>query len=155
MLQSIIHNIVKQLTLLYRIRSFITVFTTGQIKSLQCSIYCYEQKVKIHFRILCQSSFALYTVAENELSWDKKFCEELTRLLSLRKSLFEVIEPNLMELNLNELTLTSLNSILRNITEVTAVKNLVAMEHNPNLQFSKAHLKLRTSIILKRLKLWD
>jgi hypothetical protein len=40
---------------------------------------------------------------------NKKFWEELIHLLSLRKSLFEVLEPNLIELNLSELTLTSFN----------------------------------------------
>jgi hypothetical protein len=41
----------------------------------------------------------------------KKFWEELIRLLSLRSHLFEVPEPTLMEINLNELTSTSFNSI--------------------------------------------
>jgi hypothetical protein len=48
-----------------------------------------------------------------------------------------------MELDLSELTLTLFNSILLNLTKFTAVYNLVAivtMEHNPNSQFSKAHL---------------
>jgi hypothetical protein len=48
-----------------------------------------------------------------------------------------------MELNLSELILTSFNSIQLNLTEFTAVNNLVSMvtmEHNPNTQFSKAHL---------------
>jgi hypothetical protein len=44
--------------------------------------------------------------------------------------LCEVREPNLMELNLSELTLIYL-------TEFTAINNLVVMEHNPNPQFSK------------------
>jgi hypothetical protein len=50
-----------------------------------------------------------------------------------------------MELNLSELTLTSFNSIKLNLTEFTAVNNLVAMvtmEHNPNPHFSKAHLTI-------------
>jgi hypothetical protein len=38
----------------------------------------------------------------------KKFWEELIRLLSCH--VFEVLEPNLMEINLSELTLTSFNS---------------------------------------------
>jgi hypothetical protein len=45
-----------------------------------------------------------------------------------------------MELNLSELTLTSIQC---NLTEFNAVNNLIAMvttEHNPNPQFSKAHL---------------
>jgi hypothetical protein len=57
--------------------------------------------------------------------------------------LFDVLEPNLMEINLSELTLTSFNSIELNLTEFTAVNNLVAMvttEYNRNPQFSKAHL---------------
>jgi hypothetical protein len=41
--------------------------------------------------------------------------------------LFEVLGPNLMELNISELTLTSLNSIKLNLTKFTAVNNLVAM----------------------------
>jgi hypothetical protein len=41
--------------------------------------------------------------------------------------LFEVLKPNLMELNISELTLTSFNSIYLNLTEFTAVSNLVAM----------------------------
>jgi hypothetical protein len=57
--------------------------------------------------------------------------------------LFEVLEPNLMGLNLSELTLTLFNSIQLNLTEFTAVNKFVAMvtmEYNPNPQFSKAHL---------------
>jgi hypothetical protein len=49
-----------------------------------------------------------------------------------------VLEPNLMEINLSGLILTSLN-----LTEFTAVNNLIAMvtmEYNRNPQFSKAHL---------------
>jgi hypothetical protein len=49
-----------------------------------------------------------------------------------------VLEPNLMEFNLSELTSASFN-----LTEFTAVNKLVAiftMEHNPNAHFSKAHL---------------
>jgi hypothetical protein len=42
---------------------------------------------------------------------NKKFWEDLIRLLSLHKYLFEVLEPNWMERNLIELTLTSFNSI--------------------------------------------
>jgi hypothetical protein len=48
-----------------------------------------------------------------------------------------------MKLNLRALTLTSINSIYFNLTEFTAVNNLVVMvtmEHKPNPQFSKAHL---------------
>jgi hypothetical protein len=41
----------------------------------------------------------------------QKFWEELICLLSLHKSLFEVHEPNLMELNLSQFALTSFNSI--------------------------------------------
>jgi hypothetical protein len=37
--------------------------------------------------------------------FNKKFWEEQIRLLSLRKT-FEVLEPDLIEINLNELTLT-------------------------------------------------
>jgi hypothetical protein len=39
---------------------------------------------------------------------------------------FEVLEPNLMEISLSELTLTSLNSMYFNY--FTAVNNLVAMD---------------------------
>jgi hypothetical protein len=39
--------------------------------------------------------------------YNKKFCQELIRLLSPHTShLFEVLEPNLMEIILNEVTLT-------------------------------------------------
>jgi hypothetical protein len=38
-----------------------------------------------------------------------------------------VPEPNLMEINLSELTLNAFNSILLNLIEFTAVNNLVAM----------------------------
>jgi hypothetical protein len=49
--------------------------------------------------------------ARNLIS-NKKFWEELIRLLSLHKSfLFEVPEPNLKELNITELTLTLFNRI--------------------------------------------
>jgi hypothetical protein len=41
--------------------------------------------------------------------------------------LFEVLEPNLMELILNELTLTSFNSASLNLTEFTTINNLVGM----------------------------
>jgi hypothetical protein len=43
------------------------------------------------------------------LDHDNKFWEELIRLFSLRKSF--VLELDLMEINLSEFTLTSLNSI--------------------------------------------
>jgi hypothetical protein len=42
---------------------------------------------------------------------DKTFWEELIHLFSYISHLFEVLEHNLMELNLSELTLTALNSI--------------------------------------------
>jgi hypothetical protein len=58
---------------------------------------------------------------------NKKFWEELFRLLSYISYLFEVFEPNLMELNLSEVTLTSFNSIELNLTEFTAVNHLVSM----------------------------
>jgi len=45
----------------------------------------------------------------NQYTVHKKFWEELIRLLSLHKSLFEV--PNWMKLNISELTLTSFKSI--------------------------------------------
>jgi hypothetical protein len=41
----------------------------------------------------------------------KKFWEELIHLFPYIRHLFEVLEPNLMKLNLSELTLISLNSI--------------------------------------------
>jgi hypothetical protein len=60
--------------------------------------------------------------------------------------IYEVLEPNLMEINLSELTLTSFNSIQLNLTGFTAVNNLVAMvtmEHKQfKPQFSKAHLTI-------------
>jgi hypothetical protein len=40
---------------------------------------------------------------------------------------FEVLQSNLVELNISELTLSSFNSIQPNLTEFTAVNNLVAM----------------------------
>jgi hypothetical protein len=39
---------------------------------------------------------------------NKKFWEELIRLLSLHSHLFEALEPNLLELILSELTLLSI-----------------------------------------------
>jgi hypothetical protein len=42
---------------------------------------------------------------------NKKFWEKLVRILPYASHFFEVLEPNLMEINLSELTLTSLNSI--------------------------------------------
>jgi hypothetical protein len=42
---------------------------------------------------------------------NRKFWEELICLLSLQKYLFEVPEPNLMELNLSELTSASFSPI--------------------------------------------
>jgi hypothetical protein len=56
-----------------------------------------------------------------------------------------VLEPNLMELNSNEITLIAFSSISLNITEFTLVNNLVAMvtmQHNSNPHFSKAHLTI-------------
>jgi hypothetical protein len=38
-----------------------------------------------------------------------------------------VLEPNLMDINLSELTLVSFSSVLLNLTEFTAVNNLIAM----------------------------
>jgi hypothetical protein len=53
-----------------------------------------------------------------------KFWEELILLLSTFPTchLFEVLEPNVVELNISELTLISFNSIHLNLTEFTAVK---------------------------------
>jgi hypothetical protein len=49
-----------------------------------------------------------------------------------------------MERNIIELTLTSFNSVQLNLTEFTAVNNLVAMvtveQKNTNAQYSKAYL---------------
>jgi hypothetical protein len=42
---------------------------------------------------------------------NKQFWEELIRLLSYISNLFEALEPDLMEISLRELTLTSINSI--------------------------------------------
>jgi hypothetical protein len=80
-------------------------------------------------------------LAKTGLYLNKKSWEELIRLFPYIKS-FEELEPNLIKINLNELTLTSFNSISLNSTEFTAVNNLVAMVtiNNTNAKFSKAHL---------------
>jgi hypothetical protein len=47
----------------------------------------------------------------SEVGYNKKFWEEVIRLLSLLSYLFEAIEPSLMGINLSELTLNLFNSI--------------------------------------------
>jgi hypothetical protein len=58
------------------------------------------------------------------------------------------------ETTLGELTLTPFNSISLNLTEFTAAVNnlaaMVTMEHNPNPQFSNAHV---TNLILINIKI--
>jgi hypothetical protein len=58
---------------------------------------------------------------------NKKFWEEFAYFPSI-SHLFEVPEPNLMELNISELTLTSLNSNEPNLTKFTAVNNTVKVK---------------------------
>jgi hypothetical protein len=41
--------------------------------------------------------------------------------------LFDILEPNLVELNISERTLTSFSSVYLNLIEFTEVKKLVAM----------------------------
>jgi hypothetical protein len=57
----------------------------------------------------------------------KKLWEELFCLFPYISYLFKVLEPNLVELDLSELALTSFNIIQLNLTEFTAVNNLVTM----------------------------
>jgi hypothetical protein len=64
--------------------------------------------------------------ALQHMAVNKTFWEEFASFPYI-SHLFEVREPNLMELNLSELTLTSFSSILLNLTECTSVNNLVAM----------------------------
>jgi hypothetical protein len=52
---------------------------------------------------------------------DKKLWEELFCLFPYISYLFKVLEPNLVELDLSELALTSFNIIQLNLTEFTAV----------------------------------
>jgi hypothetical protein len=60
-------------------------------------------------------------------------------------------KPNLMEIILSELTLTS--SIQLNLSKFTAVNNLVAMFTMEHKQYKTHSLARLTSIILKLLKL--
>jgi hypothetical protein len=64
--------------------------------------------------------------------------EVLGRTISPTSStchLFEVLEPNLIEVNISELTLTSFSSVSLNLTEMTAVNNLVVMVTMGHKQF--------------------
>jgi hypothetical protein len=60
-------------------------------------------------------------------------------------NLLEVLEPNLMELNLSELTLTLFKSIKLNLTRFITVNFLVPWLpwniNNTNAWFIKAHLR--------------
>jgi hypothetical protein len=56
------------------------------------------------------------------------YCSAYRKQEVLGRTTFpEVPEPNLVEINLRELTLTSFNSIKINLTEFTVAKNLVSM----------------------------
>jgi hypothetical protein len=82
--------------------------------------------VVAHHVVRGGTSGGLHAVLE-EKNCNKKFWEELICLLSLHSHLFEILKPNLMALNLSELTLTSFNSIELNLTKFTVVNNLIAM----------------------------
>jgi hypothetical protein len=66
-------------------------------------------------------------------------------MLYLYKFLLEVLEPNLIELNLSELTSTFFKSIKLNLTRFTALNVLGSWSpwniNNTNPQVTKAHLR--------------
>jgi hypothetical protein len=106
-------------------------FQEHQKKNLQNAKKTNEHRLRdnikmflIEFGSECVSSV---NYVQMVINGNKKFWEEIIPYFPYTSHLFEVLEPNLIELNLSELTVTSFNSIYLNLTEFTAVNNLVAM----------------------------
>jgi hypothetical protein len=114
--------------------------TTGKghmVRMGRLSCYAYVQRTpKIKYMPLipqCNESYFNYRdknaqstncTGDQEDDKTNKFWEELIRLLSLHKSFIWSFEPNLMERNLSELILTSLNSIWLNLNESAVTESI-------------------------------